>query len=319
MPRIEGVCRGADGNVSRRTSQTKLANVLKTPYRSPLAEQRRALARCRRLTWLLATLLAGSALAHLWIAHQRLPVSAAAGDAIHGAATVTSTTPTRVRLATFNIHRGKGTDRVRDLARTARVLHQVDVAGLNEVAGPSLLGASNQAQQLGERLKARWLYAPNQYRWYREHFGNALLSRLPVTHWYREQLVYDRVRSHSHRNLLTVTMPLWNRRVVLLITHLDRGPIRAEQLDYVLGAMRRHRPAVLLGDLNVTRQDPRLQRLLSDGTYIDAIAAALGANDPPGRVDWIIVRGLRVTGGGFEPVGVSDHPAYWVEVEAPSG
>jgi endonuclease/exonuclease/phosphatase family metal-dependent hydrolase len=278
---------------------------------------RRALILHKRLVWGLTALLVSSLLGHLWIANQRVPVAAALGQGVEGQTQAADPSRKQIRVATYNIRRGKGTDRVRDIGRAAGVLRSADIAALNEVAGPSLMGGADQARQIGERLDAGWLYAPNQRRWYRYHFGNALISRFDIGRWNRAQIAYDRERSHSRRNLLTATVELWNRSVRLLITHLDRGTIRGDQLAYVLEELRRYPVAILLGDLNSTRDDPLLRELLADPAYTDAIAATLGSADVAGRVDWIIVRGLRVVGGGFERAGISDHPAYWVDLAAP--
>ena len=60
----------------------------------------------------------------------------------------------RFNVATFNIHSGKGTDGRVDLGRTADLLNEVELAGLNEVAG-AWLGSPNQASVLGEKLRFR--------------------------------------------------------------------------------------------------------------------------------------------------------------------
>jgi endonuclease/exonuclease/phosphatase family metal-dependent hydrolase len=264
---------------------------------------------------LLAVLLICSVAWHIWLASRRLPVSPAVGYEINA--------PTQwknedqnphLRVATYNIHRGKGTDHKRDLTRTAHILQGVDIAALNEVAGPSLF-SPDQAERLGRILETGWLFAPNQTRWYRDYFGNALLSRYKVTLWFREQLLYDKRTSLSHRNLLTARIPFNGIDVTLFVTHLDRGVIRTEQLRYVLDKFRRCRPAVLMGDLNSSLVDSQLAEILSDPNNVDAVAVALGQTDHEGRIDWIITRGFKVVGGGTHSAGVSDHPYYWVELE----
>jgi hypothetical protein len=32
----------------------------------------------------------------------------------------------------------------------------------------------------------------------------------------------------------------------------------------------------------------------------------------PTRVDWIISKGLLIESGDMEPIGISDHAAYWI-------
>jgi endonuclease/exonuclease/phosphatase family metal-dependent hydrolase len=223
------------------------------------------------------------------------------------------------RVATYNIHRGKGTDGIRDLGRTATVLREADLIGLNEVGGPAFWGRADQAELLGRDLKAGWQFAPNQYRWLMYHFGNGLLSRLQVGRWTSEPLIYDKARSNSHRNLLTAQVMAGEQPIMFMVTHLDRGAIRPVQLKNVLDEFTQHTPAVLVGDFNTTAADPLLVAFFADSNNVDAIARALGSSDNKGRIDWIITRGMRVLSGGMEPAGVSDHPCYWVTVELTGG
>jgi endonuclease/exonuclease/phosphatase family metal-dependent hydrolase len=219
-----------------------------------------------------------------------------------------------LRIATFNIHHGKGTDGVCDLRRTAAVLRDVDVAALNEVAGPSLPGRPDQAEQLGRATAMGWLYAPSQRRWTLPYFGNALLSHIDVGAWEYQPLVFDPQKSRSYRGLLVAQTSLGARPLAVLVTHLDTSPTRSSQLQFVLGQFRSYRTAVLLGDLNMNAGDPAVRQMLADANNIDAIGQALGPADVKGHIDWIVVRGLKVVGGGQYPPGVSDHPCYWVEV-----
>ncbi|MBN1361964.1 MAG: endonuclease/exonuclease/phosphatase family protein [Sedimentisphaerales bacterium] len=255
--------------------------------------------------------------AALFVAHanRRTPVEPQSGTGVHRPEGSKPVVQARFRVATYNIHRGKGTDGVRDLDRTADVLREADLVGLNEVGGPAFPGGSDQARQLGEALKIGWLFAPNQRRWYMYHFGNGLLSRPAVGPWTSEPLVYHEDRSRSHRNLLTASIAAGPQPVTVMVTHLDRGEIRPDQLSDVLVEFREHEPAILMGDFNTDATDPLLIELFADSNNVDAIGAALGDADQPGRIDWIITRGMTVLSGGMEPVGVSDHPCYWVDVQ----
>ncbi|MCX5643515.1 MAG: endonuclease/exonuclease/phosphatase family protein [Phycisphaerae bacterium] len=250
-------------------------------------------------------------------AGRRTPVEPQQGAAVSWPNGSQPIAKTQLRVATYNIHRGKGTDGVRDLDRTAAILRDADLIGLNEVAGPAFWGRADQVEQLADKLKIGWQFAPNQYRWHKYHFGNGLLCRLPVGPWTSEPLVYDRARSNSHRNLLTAQVTAGGQLITFMVTHLDRGEIRPVQLKHVLDEFAEHTPAVLVGDFNTTAADPLLVAFFADGNNVDAIAQTFGASDDKGRIDWIITRGMRVLTGGMEPAGVSDHPCYWVNLEAP--
>jgi len=269
----------------------------------------------------LALLLATSLGLNIWHFSVRRPLSPAIGTGIN---TEYLPTPGAVdkpsfRIATYNIRRCKGLDDIKSCERIADALGGLDIVGLNEVGGGNLLFPSNQADELGKLLGTGWLFLPNQERYYSEHFGNGLLTSLEVTKWYREQLVHDRKRSRSHRNLTTIEFQIDERPVQVLVTHLDRGDIRSDQLQYVLEKFGQCQRCILLGDFNTQRTDPQLNRLLQGERVVDAIGAALGAEDPP-RIDWIFTKGFRVIDGGSVPLGISDHPMFWVELafEEPS-
>jgi endonuclease/exonuclease/phosphatase family metal-dependent hydrolase len=248
-------------------------------------------------------------------AGRRTPVGPRRGAGISWPDDSRPVSKTRFRIATYNIRRGKGTDGVRDLNRTANVLRDADLVGLNEIGGPPLWGQADQAEQLGRTLKIGWLFAPNQCRWHRYYFGNGLLSRLEVGRWTSEPLVHDRATPKSYRNRLMAEIMADSQPVTFMVTHLDRGPIRPVQLQSVLGEFVAHTPAVLVGDFNTTADDPVLGALFADTNNVDAIGQALGASDDKNRIDWIITRGMKVLSGGTEPPGISDHPCYWVDVE----
>ncbi|MCU0913337.1 MAG: endonuclease/exonuclease/phosphatase family protein [Planctomycetes bacterium] len=247
-------------------------------------------------------------------AGRRTPVALRQGTALSWPQGAGAVTKARFRIATYNIHRGKGTDGIRDLGRTAGVLQDADLIGLNEVAGSAFWGWANQAEQLGRALGLGWQFAPNQRRWHRDYFGNGLLSRFDVGRWTSVPLVYDRAGSHSPRNLFTAEVLAGPASTTFLVTHLDRGAIRPAQLKAVLGEFVKHTPAALVGDFNTSATDPLLVAFFADANNVDAIGRVLGRSDDPDRIDWIITRGLTVLTGGKEPVGVSDHPYYWVDV-----
>ena len=223
-------------------------------------------------------------------------------------------------VATYNIRRSKGNDGIRDISRSAGVLERAgaDVVGLNELSGTLFYGFENQARQLGTLLGTGWLFAPVEDRWYQNYFGNGLLSKFPVNHWEIHPLFaeWGEEESRSLRNMIIATIPIADKDVNFLITHLDRGAINERQLQYVIRTFQQlSAPAVLLGDLNVSIDNVQIMALLDTSGYDDAIRLATGDRKP--HIDWIISKGLIVKSGGIEPGGVSDHAGYWVEFELP--
>ena len=85
-----------------------------------------------------------------------------------------------VRVATYNIHRGRGLDGRTKLERVASVLASIDadVVALQEVVGASPL-KPGQAAELGAALGMGWVMAPTRHL-RTALFGNVILSRFPV-------------------------------------------------------------------------------------------------------------------------------------------
>jgi endonuclease/exonuclease/phosphatase family metal-dependent hydrolase len=219
------------------------------------------------------------------------------------------------RLATFNIHGAKGTDRIVDLSRTAACLKGAQFVGLNEVHGPWLWQQDDQAAALAVLLDMPSLFAPTERRWGHYEFGNGALTTLPVRSWQRIPL--SRNEAKSFRNVIRVTAMIGDQPLNILVTHLDRSrdSERVHQLQVVremfvsLAA-----PAVLMGDLNTTRDDPTLAKLLDTPGVVDALDR-LPIEAPDRRIDWILVRGLKCLDRGSIDTAASDHPCYWVDCE----
>lgn len=64
-------------------------------------------------------------------------------------------------------------------------------------------------------------------------------------------------------------------------------------------------PAVLMGDFNMDRRHPALRDYLARGNVVDALGETL-ARDDPGRIDWILCRGVTARrDGGLRRLGSS--------------
>ncbi len=270
------------------------------------------------LTTLLLAILLGI------LAIQRTPLPLIRGDILNDNIRTTATSSRSLRVSTYNIHSAKGYIEESSIERVAEVLSMppLDIIALQEVAG-DILGESNQASELARLLDLGWLYAPTRIKYFSANFGNAFLSRYKIKNYEVKPLLWERFNhnstqtSHLHRNLITATMQLQEQPVTILITHLDRGPLRLEQLSNVIAEFRKHTHAILMGDLNSNRKSPPLSKLLASGEAIDAITAngTDRDNDAHARVDWILTRGFNVIGGGLHPRGTSDHPQFWSELQ----
>lgn len=216
-----------------------------------------------------------------------------------------------LRVATFNVHGGRGRDGRRDISRAAEDLERIDVAALQEVHDS--WRAPRQLDRLAGRLNRVALASPTRQRWFRQHRCNALLSTHPVGRWSRIRLRDHPSQRFHYRNLtvarLELPQPLW-----ILFTHLNRKDGREAQLDQVMREFERYSPALLMGDFNMNRTDPAMLQYLAREDIVDALGEVLD-DDVPDRIDWILGRGVKPIRGGIIDSGASDHPLYWCDVE----
>jgi len=250
-----------------------------------------------------------------WAGERRVPAGGAEGATLNGAIAAASRTPGSFRVGSFNIHSGKGVDRQRDIARTADCLRDMDLVALNEVIGSTPWRDWNQSQQLGEALACQWLFAPTESRWWHGSFGNGLLTRLPAYYWQR--IPFNLAGSHTHRNLVLTAVDVDGARVNVVLTQLDSRDLDRRQNQLRAAGelfLSLAEPAILMGDLNSRANDEQLRRILDAPGVIDALSTG-GASSDPGRIDWILTRGLKVVTSGATDTGASDHPFVWAELE----
>jgi endonuclease/exonuclease/phosphatase family metal-dependent hydrolase len=157
----------------------------------------------------------------------------------------------QLRVATYNVHQCVGRDGRRDTQRVAAVLDQIDadVVALQELQWDpeeALHLLADFAEQLGYQPVA----GPTLLQ-ARGHYGNALLTRLPVL---REDLLDLSVNGHEPRGAIDVVLDIHGERVRVLATHLGLWPYeRRHQMRRLLAQLDRgppQVPTVLMGDLN---------------------------------------------------------------------
>lgn len=221
-----------------------------------------------------------------------------------------------ITVAHYNIRTGRGPDDRRDLGRIAECLKGMHVVGLNELRGSAWYGRPvDQAETLGKLLDLGYLFAPTERRFGREHFGNGLLSAIPVVSWIRVPL--PRTLGDAHRNILQAELKLPTTTLRVLVAHVDSRGDRDQHLAAVAAAFRTQKePVILLADLNVGTDHPEVVRMLAD----PGVVASNGVMPPapqPGRVEWIIARGLKAVGTSRCDKGGSDHPRLALELETP--
>ncbi len=176
-----------------------------------------------------------------------------------------------LRVATYNVHGCVGIDRQRSEKRIAEVIAsmQVDLVGLQELdLGRARSAGVDQAQAIAAELGWQFLFEPAMRR-AEEQYGNAVISRFPLTHarsielpgcgtWYcREQRV-----------ALWAEVETEIGRVQTINTHFGLGLserlLQAQALVKTehLGAAPTDEPLLLMGDFN-SRPGSRIHQIFA--------------------------------------------------------
>jgi endonuclease/exonuclease/phosphatase family metal-dependent hydrolase len=165
---------------------------------------------------------------------------------------------TPLTVASYNIHRGIGLDRKRDLDRIARVIAEMnpDVVGLQEVVCENGLAHADQAVYLGQALDMRVVMGETR-PFGSGTYGNAVLTRLPVLGSVRCDLSCD---GREPRGCLRVDLDLDHTAVHLFNCHFGLAfHERRAQLALLAGFLQAadcEGPRLLVGDFNEWHRGP---------------------------------------------------------------
>jgi endonuclease/exonuclease/phosphatase family metal-dependent hydrolase len=156
-----------------------------------------------------------------------------------------------IRVATYNIHRGRGLDGRTRLERIAAVLATIDadVVALQEVVGASPL-KPGQAAELGAALGMGWVMAPTRHL-RTALFGNVVLSRLPVRQHAQHDLTWH---TCEPRNVQRVDIEVASHVLHLYNVHLGTALLerrhQAARVATLVHDKRVTGPKIVLGDFN---------------------------------------------------------------------
>lgn len=249
--------------------------------------------------------------------------------ALGGCATTGPEAPVPLRLLTWNIHHGEGTDGRVDLERIAGVIRraEADLVAMQEVDQGV---ARTQRRDLPAELAAltgMTCVFSNNYHFQGGCYGNAVLSRLPILVWTNRH--YRMVRPGEQRGLLQVTVAIGRQRLRFCSTHIDFRPDDIERFQNVTEIREVVEaepgvPTVLAGDFN-DQPDSRVHRAMAEfapdawelGGQGDGFT--IPAGQPNRRIDYFFLsppdrfRVLKIEVVD-EPV-ASDHRPVWAEVQ----
>lgn len=207
--------------------------------------------------------------------------------------------PLRLRILTYNIHHGEGTDGRVDLSRLAGVVSGAhpDLVALQEVdAGIERTGGVDELAELARLTDLHGAFGKAMDYWGGE-YGVAVLSRWPFLHTHNDPL--PNPAEHEPRTALTVEVAVGDGgpRIEFTSTHLDqtRDPenrlAQARHLNDRLGRDE-ERPTILAGDMNARPDTPVMEVLEERWTNPPATdPSPIGPSGRPRmRVDYVLIR-----------------------------
>ncbi|MBA3376575.1 MAG: endonuclease/exonuclease/phosphatase family protein, partial [Actinobacteria bacterium] len=230
---------------------------------------------------------------------------------------------TSFRLMTYNVHQGFDAGQVPSLdALTETIAREApDVLVLQEVARGWVIDEQHDVLNvLAERLGMQYVWQGN----IGDLFGNAILTRMPMTDVRRVSYTKEAAVRHQQRGALMARIS----GVLVIVTHLDQhadaADVRQRQVRELLRAWDGATPAVIAGDLNAAPASLEMDLLLQSG--FSDLALQAGADEgtypserPERRIDY--VWGVGVSGSQAHTVAskASDHRAVVVNVTRVTG
>ncbi|MFP2961463.1 endonuclease/exonuclease/phosphatase family protein [Myxococcus sp. 1LA] len=216
-----------------------------------------------------------------------------------------------LRLVSYNIHSGIGTDGHFDLGRVGEVLREVnaDIVALQEVGDfRAVTPREDQPEHLADMLGLHMAFGPNVVRNGRR-YGNAILSRLPIL----KSKNYDlSVGRREPRGALRCDLDLGDGlqlHVFSLHLGLRLGERRKQEAlllsSDILRDAARKAPLVVCGDFNYWGNGP-VPSLVRQAIHDAALELAAPARTYPTRLPLLRLDRIFVD-AGVRPLSIHPH------------
>lgn len=253
-----------------------------------------------------------------------LPLVARASDTDAGSTTEPAV---HVKVLSYNIHHGRGSDGKVDLVRVAEVIRksQADLVALQEVDQRTRRSAKvDQASRLGELSGLTPVFG-KAMEFDGGAYGVAVLSRYPIRS--SSTLALPSEDGHEPRAALVVTVMLpGGQPLHFASTHLDharRAGLRTSQAQAITDNYGRGAspPMILAGDLNATPKSATMRVLTRDWlpASLKDLAPTSPADEPKRKIDYVLLRkedGWRVVDSEvLAAPKVSDHAPILVTLQ----
>ena len=237
----------------------------------------------------------------------------------------------KLRVMTYNIqhgnvHLGEGID----LSKTCGVISNTgsDIIGLNEVRGRGLCeDYTVQVETMASLLGYHCYFGRSIYVGGTEPYGNAVLSKYPIVEASVVKIPdpifpSNRIESRSIcRAVVEIVKDGEVRRLVILSSHF--GLSKEEQEHAVSTALSvcqsESLPFVLMGDFNVTPDNPVLAPLYKNLNDTDALLPAgktFPSHKPENKIDYIFTSGnIKINSAEVINAVASDHLPIVADIE----
>lgn len=167
----------------------------------------------------------------------------------------TAPPPLLLRVLTYNIHHGEGTDGQIDIDRIAKVIldSKADLVALQEVdRGVERSGKIDIMTILSDKTGMTYAFGRN-IDYEGGQYGNGALTHFPILA--EKNLHYEMIREGEQRGLLQLVVETKGHEIVFMNTHLDPRADDAERIMNVaeiIGESESYgdRPVVVCGDFN---------------------------------------------------------------------
>ncbi len=233
-----------------------------------------------------------------------------------------------IKVMSYNIHHGEGTDAILDLKRIAEVIKQsdADIIGLQEVDNhfSQRSNFEDQAKWLANYLGMHYAYAANldyeplQEGDHRRQYGTAVLSKYPILSSQNHLLtnIPYPVNPTEQRGLLETVINVKGNHIHFYNTHLDhrRSEQRNLQIREILDiAKQKEGTKIFAGDFNAA---PKSAEILKMTAQYKDVFAELGQNEdytipadkPTSRIDYIFTsEDVKIRTGEVIDTLASDH------------
>jgi len=235
-----------------------------------------------------------------------------------------------LRVMTYNIQHGAGTDQKLNLPRIAEVINREhpDLVGLQEVdRGVKRTHQVDEIAELARETRMEYAFAYNLH-YQGGQYGVAVLSRFPILSVDHRR--YDNRREARRRGFVRVEVSVGGQKISFVTTHLDYQyedgrMFETEQLMKALDEIKE--PLIVVGDFNdlPTGGAYKLMRNKFDEAWeINGSESGLSypADKPKKRIDYIFytkANGVKAKRAWVVDTLASDHRPVVADLEIKSG